>query len=116
MAAYRASRQEATKFTPNYLVLGREVRAPLDLVYDVPETLAPVSYTSYADDIGDRMRQAYALVRDHLKFAAERTKRTYDLSCAPVITKWAIGSTILTCESWPFARIIGDVNFLDLSW
>ena len=81
MAAYRAFRHEATKFTPNYLVLGREVRAPVDLVYDAPETPAAVSYASYADEMGDRMREAYALVREHLKVAAaaERNKRTYDL-------------------------------------
>ena len=53
MAAYRASHHEATKFTPNYLVLGREVRAPVDLVYDAPETPAPVSYASYADEMGE---------------------------------------------------------------
>ena len=75
MAAYRASRHEATKFTPNYLVLGREVRAPVDLVYDAPETPVPVSYASCADEMGDRVRQAYALVREHLKVAAERNKQ-----------------------------------------
>ena len=32
MAAYRSSRHEATQFTPNYLMLGREVRAPVDIV------------------------------------------------------------------------------------
>jgi len=32
MAAYRASRHESTKFTPNMLVFGRENRAPVDLV------------------------------------------------------------------------------------
>jgi len=42
MAAYRASQHEATKFIPNYLVLGREVRAPVDLAYGVPEIHPPV--------------------------------------------------------------------------
>jgi len=56
MAVYRASRHEATKFTPNYLVLGKEVRAPVDLVYDAAESPAPVSYASYADEMGDGMR------------------------------------------------------------
>ena len=32
MAAYRASRHEATSFSPNLLVFGREIRAPIDLV------------------------------------------------------------------------------------
>ena len=83
----------ATKFTPYYLVLGREVRAAVDLVYDAPETSAPVSYASYADEMGDRMREAYALVREHLKVAAERK------GCAPISTKWATGFTTLTHES-----------------
>jgi len=47
MAAYRASQHEVTKFTPNYLVLGREVRAPVDLMYVHP----PVSYASYAEEL-----------------------------------------------------------------
>ena len=33
MAVYRASRNESTGYTPNMLVLGREVRAPVDIVY-----------------------------------------------------------------------------------
>ena len=53
--------------------------APVDLINDAHETPAPVSYASYADEMGDRMREAYALVREHLKVAAERNKRTYDL-------------------------------------
>ena len=99
MAAYRASRHEATKFTPNYLVLGREVGAPEDLVYDAPETSAPVSYAFYTDEIGDRMREAYALVREHLKVAAERNKRIYVVRCAHVSTKWVTEFTTLNHES-----------------
>ena len=116
MAAYRASRHEATKFTPIYLVLGREVRAPVDLVYDTPETTAPVSYASYADEMDDRMREAYALVREHLKVAAERNKCTYDLRVRTRQYKVGTGFTTLTHDSWPVARINGDVSLLGPSW
>ena len=37
MAAYRASNHEVTGFSPNYLVFGRENRAPLDVVFGLPE-------------------------------------------------------------------------------
>jgi len=33
MAAYRSIRHEATGYTPNHLVFGREVRAPVNIVF-----------------------------------------------------------------------------------
>ena len=36
MGAYRASCHESIGYSPNFLVLGREVNAPLDVVYGVP--------------------------------------------------------------------------------
>ena len=36
MAAYRATVHEATGFTPNRLMFGREVTLPVDLVYELP--------------------------------------------------------------------------------
>ena len=83
MAAYRASRHESTQFTPNMLVLGREVRSPVDIVYQTPETPHPISYASYADELRCRMQEAYTLVREHLRVSAERTKRAYDIRVRP---------------------------------
>jgi len=127
MAAYRASRHEATRFTPNYLVLGREVRAPIDLVYDMPPVSTPSSYASYADELSDRMKQAYGLVRQHLKVAAERNKRTYDLRVRP--RKFNVGDWVYYFNPRKFAgrqdkwrrkysgpylvtRVIGPVNVM----
>jgi hypothetical protein len=83
MAAYRSSRHEATQYTPNYLMFGREVRAPVDLIYDgrseptaVPE---PTTYDNYAEELENRLHYAYGLVRDNLQEAARRSKRYYDL-------------------------------------
>ena len=83
MAAYRNSRHESTDFTPNFLILGREVHAPIDLVYGVPESTAPNSYDAYVDEMKDRFTRAYALVREHLGQAAKRTKRYYDMRVKP---------------------------------
>jgi len=63
MAAYRSSKHEATQFSPNYLMLGGEVRALMDLVYVVPETDPPISHDSYVDELSARMQAAYTLVR-----------------------------------------------------
>lgn len=37
MAAYTASVHNATGFTPNFLVLGREIRAPLNIILEPPK-------------------------------------------------------------------------------
>ena len=85
LSAYRASLHETTGYTPNYLMFGRETRAPLDLVYGMPPDSAHrlSSYTSYVQDFAERMETAYRLVREHLQVAAERRKRAYDLRVRP---------------------------------
>ena len=79
MAAYRSSRHEATQFTPNYLMMGREVRAPVDIVYGSPEASQPSTYNNYADELHNRLSCAYRFAREHLQEAARRNKRYYDL-------------------------------------
>ena len=83
MAAYRSSRHETTQYTPNFLMMGREVRAPVDLMYGSAETEQPSSYDDYADELQRRMLCAYSLARQHLKGAAVRSKRYYDLRVRP---------------------------------
>ena len=36
MAAYRASEHQSTGYSPNYLMFGREVKAPADLTFETP--------------------------------------------------------------------------------
>ena len=78
MAAYRSSSHESTKYSPNYLMFGREVRAPADLVFGTQAEQAPTSYDDYTAAMESRMRQAYELVRQELGVKAERMKRHYD--------------------------------------
>ena len=84
MAAYRASVHQSTGYTPNYLMFGREVRAPVDLVFDIPTEEPPASYDSYVTDLEERKRVAYSLVRQSLGVAAERMKRQYDMRVRPL--------------------------------
>jgi len=83
MAAYRASRHEATGFTPNYLMLGRELRTRVDLIYGTLPQEVPATYDDYAEEVADRMRTAYSIVRDSLKRSAERNKLYYNLRVKP---------------------------------
>jgi len=84
MAAYRASRHESTGYSPNALTLGRETRAPVDAVLDLPTAGASsTTYDEYVEHLQDRLHNAYALVRKELGYAAERNKKYYDLRVRP---------------------------------
>ncbi len=78
LAAYRSSRHESTGFSPNFMLFGRENRAPLDLVLpDSPD--GPCRGPSqYVDDIRKRITCAHAEARESLGRAAETRKQYYD--------------------------------------
>jgi len=94
MAAYRASKHEATGFSPNYLMFGRENRAPLDLLYGdpQPEETQRESYDQYALDKVEKMRESYAVVRQHLGSSAMRMKKYYDMRVRP--KEFEVGSWV----------------------
>ena len=80
LAAYRATPHETTGYSPNMLFLGRENRAPIDLLYGCPEN--DEHFNSAHDFIAKRqceIRRRYADVREKTKKAAERQKKFYDL-------------------------------------
>jgi len=82
MAAYRATKHESTGFTPNFLVLGREVSAPLDLmlpVSDEPDGIGTIP-DEFVDEMLQRRRQAFELARNQLGREADRRKKEYDLT------------------------------------
>ena len=81
MAAYRSTIHASTGYTPNFLVYGREVRAPIDLVLaveDEPEEIG-TSPDQFVNDLLQRQRRGHKLAREHLGQAAERRKKEYDL-------------------------------------
>ena len=93
MAAYRASRHEATGYSPNFLVLGRETRAPPDIVYGSPEDEVGEDYDTFVEHIRQRSVTAFAEVRQNLQQSAERNKRYYDLGLKP--KRFAVGQWVL---------------------
>jgi len=62
-------------------------------MYGTPELPHPNSYDTYAEEMQTRMRNAYALVREHLGAAAVRYKRQYDLRVRP--QQYAVGQWVL---------------------
>ena len=76
MHAYRASRHASTGMTPNFLMLGREIRTPVSLL--VPNPSAPPSASPWAAEMVGRFHAAYALTRQKLRAAARTQKSYYD--------------------------------------
>ena len=91
--AYRTSVQESTKFTPFFLLYGREARIPADLVYGLPtDPDRPADITAFAEEQRTKFNEAYGLVRQHLGTAARRRKHDYDLRAKP--QQFPIGSKV----------------------
>ena len=80
MAAYRASQHESTGFTPNRIVLGHENRAPLDIILDGLPDAEDISdnYGAFVMEKERRMRDCYAIAREHLRTTVTRRKEGYD--------------------------------------
>ena len=91
--AYRTSVQEATGFTPYFLLHGREARIPADLIYGPPPDFDRSSEPSeFVMRQRDALHEAYELTRLHLGLAARRRKRHYDLRTRP--QEYSVGSWV----------------------
>ena len=79
MMAYRSSQHDATKFTPNMLMLGREVGLPLDVVVRSPEEQTETTEAlDYVDGLRGRIARAHEFPRRHLRKAQSYQKQQYD--------------------------------------
>jgi len=85
-AAYRASVHEATGYSPNFLMLGRETRSPIDVVLGSPPGNEPQysSIDEYVEKHMTVMHKVYATVRQHLGIAANRRKDYYNRNVKPM--------------------------------
>jgi len=70
-------------YTPNFLVFGREVRSPADMVYGIERSDPTQGYDSFADDLRVRMKTAYDQVRENTKQYARYNKKYYDIKVRP---------------------------------
>ena len=76
--AIRASVNSSTGFTPNRLMLGREVNTPANLMFPCPKSQS-VDYGSYVNDLVENIQSAHDSARRNLKTSLKRIKKNYDL-------------------------------------
>ena len=80
MAVYRASEHVVTGFSPNFLMFGREVRAPIDIVLgrSVEEADSWDSANEFVAEVQARYRRAYVIAQEILQVDATPRKDLYD--------------------------------------
>ena len=77
-SAYRSTPHPSTGFSPNFLMFGREVTTPVDLLFPRPPRTSSPDVPEYVADLTERLHECYELARNTLRSAAERQKRDHD--------------------------------------
>ena len=77
LMAYRSSGNETTGYTPNMMMLGREVTVPLDIQFANPNNIKELQ-SGFAANLRKRMEQAHEIAREHIQTEMRRQKRYHD--------------------------------------
>jgi transposase InsO family protein len=75
--AYRSTPHETLGLTPNYLMFGREISMPIDVMVPLKGD-EQLSAIEYVNKLRSKLIYAYELARNKLKASAERQKRLYN--------------------------------------
>lgn len=78
LLAYRTVPQESTKTTPASLVLGKELRLPMDLVNGRPPDQPNRDQVNYLWDLKERLEKVHKFARKNISNATTSTKTRYD--------------------------------------
>ena len=65
LLAYRSTVQTSTRFSPHFLMFGRETRIPVDLMTpEPPQAEVPLTTSEYAEKLRKRFERTYAKAKD----------------------------------------------------
>ena len=109
MAAARCTVNRSTGFTPNRLMLGREVTQPLQLMTGVPEERDPMQ--EFVEQVQLEMKNTHEIARQTLQGSQMRQKRDYDIHANAAT--YAIGDVVMLMNS---ASKVGRSRKLTALW
>ena len=78
LMAYRSVEHETTGSSPNYMMLGREVSTPLDIMYEMPTSIKSIPANKWAWELQERLESAHAHVRHNVEGEMMRQKSLHD--------------------------------------
>lgn len=76
--AYNSSVHDTTRCTPASLMLGRQLRLPIDLVLGIPETRISMCESDYAYELEKQLIHMHDIARKHIQITSDGMKRYYD--------------------------------------
>ena len=80
LMAYRTAVHETTGCTPAQLMMGRDLRLPIDLLIGRPEEEVSQVHSTYAEDLQARLERVHSFARTHMQLRSDSMKERYDSS------------------------------------
>jgi hypothetical protein len=96
LAACRSSPHPVTGFTPNRMMLGREINILKNILLLECSTKEPEDTDDYGKNLGTKMNKVFNLARDNLKVYGERQKRDHDTRITE--DKYQVGSLVFKLD------------------
>ena len=83
-AAYRSCEHDLTNYSPNMMMLGREVHQPIELLFGEPpkDGAQEEEPCKYVIELKERLLCIYDIVREHLKKYCNRQRKDHDIKLA----------------------------------
>ena len=76
--AYNSAVHDSTRCTPASLMLGRQLRLPIDLALGIPETTQSTCESEYAYELEKQMLLMHEIARKNIRICSDGMKRYYD--------------------------------------
>jgi len=119
MAAYRSAIHDLTGHSPNFLMFGREVRAPVDVVLGTPPSDEPATADAYADELYQRLVTAYQFFSRAVgagRWSPCGVNNTTIYGSAQSLTVKDNRSGSITLDAVSDDHLNGNVDILDHMW
>ena len=92
MMAFRSSVHSTLGVSPSEMMLGRQIRLPIDLALGIPETRISVCESDYAYQLEKQLVSIHDFARKHMQIASNRMKQYYDRNAN--FTEFEVGDCV----------------------